>query len=228
MKKLKTATIAVTCVLAAEVILGCIGYFKVNSYKKSIEAFSAEQTSYVQQLAEAKELEKIDEQTNCYNIEAFKEIFEQKVNEMDSDSQMALINVSFGSATNGLKFINDTYGHLYGNQTVKDFAAILKNVYSGDNYICGYNGGSNFYVLALDAKDTDMLLEKGQEFKALWHDTPLVLGDNVAALENMALHISISLIPKDGTDFTELKPLLGANKDRLREIDSFGCSFISE
>lgn len=54
----------------------------------------------------------------------------------------------------GLKMINDTYGHLEGDNALKALADILKNV-SGDNVSAARTGGDEF-LLCITARDGDV------------------------------------------------------------------------
>ena len=60
---------------------------------------------------------------------------------------------------NGLKFVNDEFGHPTGDRYIKDFAKVLTTTFEG-NGICARIGGDEFLVLIEDAsgKDIDALI----------------------------------------------------------------------
>ncbi|BEP29080.1 hypothetical protein HLPR_14110 [Helicovermis profundi] len=50
------------------------------------------------------------------------------------------------SDINGLKLINDSFGHKFGNKIIKDYANILKEIFSAESVIAR-TGGDEFYII---------------------------------------------------------------------------------
>ena len=63
---------------------------------------------------------------------------------------------------NGLKIVNDKYGHPTGDKYIKDFSKVLMNTF-GDESFCARIGGDEFLVVIRDAggKDINHELESG-------------------------------------------------------------------
>lgn len=219
---------SLTVLLTISIGFLCLGIFALNRNTAQIDAAAAKTETLTLQLEESIALENIDEPTQCYNYTAFIELFKNTVAGMTPDSKIALINLSFGSNVRGLKYINDNYGHVYGNHAVKHFASIAHELYAEDNFVLGYRGGSNFYVLCTDVTDEQILLDKAEQFKELWHDTPLDFGDGLTPVDGLALHITIAMVPEDGFIFEDLKEQLGYAKDCLREQGNYGCGFVRD
>lgn len=56
---------------------------------------------------------------------------------------------------NGLKYVNDTYGHDAGDRMIFDFANILRNTLPPDTVICRW-GGDEFTAMLMDSTPEDM------------------------------------------------------------------------
>ena len=88
--------------------------------------------------------------TGCYNSSAYlkkREILNQRIKEHMAEFTFYLFDV------NGLKHMNDTYGHEYGNMLIKDTARILQAVFGKDRI---YRvGGDEFVVIVEHALAAD-------------------------------------------------------------------------
>lgn len=60
---------------------------------------------------------------------------------------------------NGLKYVNDTFGHQYGDELIENFAKALKNVFVYDDIFVGRMGGDEFVAIIEEDK-----IEKTQEY----------------------------------------------------------------
>ena len=81
-----------------------------------------------------------DKQTNLYN----KEFFEEELVRLDSKRQMP-ISIIMGDL-NGLKLINDAFGHGMGDKALLKVAEILKNSFREEDIISRI-GGDEFVIL---------------------------------------------------------------------------------
>ena len=99
-----------------------------------------------------RQLALVDELTQLYNRRGFLSVFQQylKIARRD-DKDLLLLMVD----VDGLKVINDNYGHLEGDRAIVDTARVLKKTFRGSDLI-GRIGGDEFVVLAVQASDEDV------------------------------------------------------------------------
>ncbi len=99
-----------------------------------------------------RQLALIDELTQLYNRRGFLSVFQQylKIAQRD-DKNLLLMMVD----VDGLKVINDTYGHLEGDRAIVDTARVLQETFRSSDLI-GRIGGDEFVILAVQASDKDM------------------------------------------------------------------------
>lgn len=64
-----------------------------------------------------------------------------------------------------LKYINDTYGHDWGDSYIRRFADALNEAFSGPNCLCGRRSGDEFYVLVYGGADQASV---NNEINACW------------------------------------------------------------
>lgn len=81
-----------------------------------------------------------DSLTGLYN----RELFEEELKRLDTERQMPL-SIIMGDV-NGLKLVNDVFGHVAGDQHLIKFAAILKDSCRKEDIIARW-GGDEFIVL---------------------------------------------------------------------------------
>jgi|WetSurSiteA1Bulk_404760.scaffolds.fasta_scaffold01835_6 diguanylate cyclase (GGDEF)-like protein/PAS domain S-box-containing protein len=97
-----------------------------------------------------------DELTGLYNRRGFFTLAEQQLKVADRmQKEMFLIFIDF----DGLKNINDTFGHNEGSQALIDTGNILKETFRGSDII-GRIGGDEFVVLAIEPADSEIVLFK--------------------------------------------------------------------
>lgn len=84
-------------------------------------------------------------------------IFENRMNELQANAEtyqsICIINLD----ANGLKYTNDTYGHLQGDEMLKTIATELVTVFT-DIATCYRIGGDEFCVIATNVAKRDLLL----------------------------------------------------------------------
>lgn len=106
--------------------------------------------------------------TGLYNRAAF----EKAIKRLNPKSQISVIVFDIDD----FKFINDTYGHVYGDTVIKDVAGIIREVFHKD-FNCYRLGGDEFYLLGKETTEerleellrtfTNLLAEKRREGKSL-------------------------------------------------------------
>ena len=61
-----------------------------------------------------------------------------------------------------LKKINDQYGHLFGDDVLRGLAALMKEIFGGENLV-GRFGGDEFVIFTVKEWDAGKAIEKGKE-----------------------------------------------------------------
>ncbi|MBM4055132.1 MAG: diguanylate cyclase [Planctomycetes bacterium] len=103
------------------------------------------------QVAELHKISLYDELTALYNRRGFFFIVEPQLKIAKRKKQSALLIMI---DVDGLKCINDTYGHNDGDLMLKDLANIIKNTYQ-DSYVVARMGGDEFIVFAVGHDETN-------------------------------------------------------------------------
>lgn len=111
--------------------------------------------SYVSnRLAYKKELEHaivIDELTQVYNRKFMESQLQKYINQINYNKEplsIAILDLDY------FKKVNDTYGHLVGDEVLKGFAALVKNFKREEDVICRY-GGEEFVILMPQTSDKE-------------------------------------------------------------------------
>lgn len=93
----------------------------------------------------------VDDLTGIYNRRGVMTFTEQLIRTADRLScKMLLLFMDL----NDMKYINDTFGHLEGDNALRDTANILRNTFRESDIICRY-GGDEFVVSALQTGDIE-------------------------------------------------------------------------
>ena len=123
---------AIVVIIISLILLLVISIFAIFNCKKLIEECNS-----------AKKLASIDPLTGLLNRQAINKIFEDKLTVQHRGSTgFSIIFIDI----NGLKSINDKYGHLVGDCVLKVFAQSLSNSIRFSDYV-GRWGGDEFIVL---------------------------------------------------------------------------------
>jgi len=91
----------------------------------------------------------IDDLTGLYNRRGFLTFGEQQL-KLAYRTKRALLLIM--ADLDGMKLINDTFGHLEGDRALIETANILKSTFRGSDIIARI-GGDEFAIVAIDAKD---------------------------------------------------------------------------
>ncbi|SKC84747.1 sensor domain-containing diguanylate cyclase [Maledivibacter halophilus] len=88
-------------------------------------------------------LSKYDKLTKVYNRSYFEELFNEYIeNAMKNNERFYLVLFDL----NGLKLVNDTYGHLAGDKLIKSFAINISNLIEDNNFLARF-GGDEFIAV---------------------------------------------------------------------------------
>ena len=121
---------------------------------------------------------------------------EEAVNEMIAQGVKGAL---FMIDMDNFKAINDNYGHIAGDQTLKMFAETLKR-FSGEEDVLCRIGGDEFVVFVKDVTSKSMLGNRATD----------IISDLCYKLEqckfetNSSVSIGIAQTPEDGTEFNKL------------------------
>lgn len=97
------------------------------------------------------------------------------------------------------KTINDTYGHLAGDQLLIQFGAILRRLSREKDIVCRF-GGDEFAVFLKDLNDAAVVQRKAELYsRRLWETLLEPQGYSTASVS-----IGIAMAPQQGNSFLEL------------------------
>ncbi|MHC1722947.1 MAG: histidine kinase N-terminal 7TM domain-containing protein [Aminipila sp.] len=113
-------------------------------------------------------LSRYDKLTNTYNRSYFEQLF---YTDVYNESQNEFFVVVFD--LNGLKYINDNYGHLIGDELIKRFATGLTRL-PGDKDIIARFGGDEFVAVFFHI-DSETLVNKIESLNEYFNDNPIKL-----------------------------------------------------
>ena len=115
-----------------------------ESWDATLSGFSAKIADLETRLAESEQQATADPLTGLANRAAFDRTLNELTSEPGSRFVLALVDVD------DFKSVNDTYGHLAGDQVLIAVAASMRTAFRGDDVIARH-GGDEFAVLIKDA-----------------------------------------------------------------------------
>lgn len=141
-------------------------------------------------------LSRYDKLTNVYNRRYFEEMFDLYFNKAlknGEEFQLAIFDL------NGLKIVNDTYGHLAGDIYIKTFTDNLINNVGSSDILARY-GGDEFVAVfwGTDSKELTIKLEK--LFQTL-EDNPFIFEENEII---SSFSYGIANFPEEAQSFNQL------------------------
>ncbi|HEX6804592.1 MAG TPA: diguanylate cyclase [Terriglobales bacterium] len=137
----------------------------------------------------------IDDLTGLYNRKGFLALADHRMKlayRNDEDFSIAFVDLD------GLKDINDTFGHQQGNQALQDAASVLRDCFRESDIIARL-GGDEFAVFICEAgheKIAGRILRKLAEC-------------NAAAERSYRLSLSMGIVSADAAKDSDLETLLG-------------------
>jgi len=164
-------------------------------------SFSAQKSKIQSGLAHIKRLSEHDELTGLYN----KSYFDAKIREFDQAEDCLPVSLLYGDM-NGLKFVNDAFGHQEGDRWIKRAALLLAQTCRKEDIIARW-GGDEFAVILprTDRDRASAVLERILAACAAQRDGEIPVS------------ISMGLATKTGMD-TSLNDVLRASEKAMYEM----------
>lgn len=139
---------------------------------------------------------KYDKLTNVYNRHSFEDILIDimlKENGFKSDFSLVIIDID------NLKYINDIYGHLAGDELLQLFTTAIKKGIRYSDVFARY-GGDEFIGVFFNIDEND-LANKFERVKKYLSNNPLEYNDNKIICD---FSYGIANYPQDSSDYNEL------------------------
>jgi diguanylate cyclase (GGDEF)-like protein/PAS domain S-box-containing protein len=150
-------------------------------------------------------LSRYDKLTNVYNRSYFEQLLYTDIAEK---KEFFLVVFDL----NGLKFVNDNYGHLAGDEFIKTFSKGISGL-AGDCDIIGRFGGDEFIGVFFNV-DSQCLINKFDELIEQFKNNPISFEENKIIC---SYSYGIVNFPKDGREF---KQLIKIADERMYEYKS--------
>ncbi len=141
-------------------------------------------------------LSRCDKLTNIYNRRYFEKLFEQyfvKVKEYKEKFSLVIFDL------NGLKIVNDNYGHLVGDEYLKKFATTLNNNLRDSDLFARY-GGDEFVAVLYNTESENVIL-KMEEIVVKLNHSPLSFEEKEIIC---SFSYGIANYPDDAQDYKDL------------------------
>ncbi len=142
-----------------------------------------------------KEKSEVDLLTGVYNRMTTENYISEYLVEAPDDKKCALIIIDLDN----FKQINDTFGHLYGDECLEDVGFILKKMFRSIDII-GRIGGDEFFVFVKGYVDLTVLTNKVEKLCTNLAKTYSYNGKDVS----ISASVGVALYPKHGKDFKTL------------------------
>lgn len=134
--------------------------------------------------------------TGFYNRRHFEELFHiSKERALRYEEKFLVILFDL----NELKHINDTYGHLAGDEYILYFAKTLKNEFRSSDILSRY-GGDEFIALVFNT-DADSIKNRLNSLRLSFEKNPLKLNGHMISC---SFSYGIAELPSDGTNYDKL------------------------
>ncbi len=141
-------------------------------------------------------LMRTDYVTGIFNRRYFEELAGKGVafsSDTDKKASLAMMDID------GMKFINDTYGHVAGDFVLKSFAQEIMSSIRGCD-VMGRYGGDEFAVL-FPGSEKDIIEQKLENIRSRMKTNPVKYEDNIIPLE---FSYGVAEYPLDGISYCEL------------------------
>ena len=145
----------------------CLHYMDIKrEYDETLKAFKKQNLNNIGNLQEIegqrKEFEfrsKCDLATGLLNKDAFRYEVENYLEERNRGLTDAMVIIDIDD----FKLVNDSYGHLVGDEVIVKLAALLKEEFPED--ICGRFGGDEFVIFICDIPEVEPIEMRVEQFR---------------------------------------------------------------
>jgi diguanylate cyclase (GGDEF)-like protein/PAS domain S-box-containing protein len=141
-------------------------------------------------------LSRYDKLTNVYNRSYFEQLLHNNIHNYRIDEKEFFAAIF---DLNGLKFVNDNYGHLAGDELIKTFSRGLSSL-CGDSGIIGRFGGDEFVGIFFNV-DYKTLINRFEKLVEQFKNNPIILGGNTTIC---SYSYGVANFPKDGVEFDQI------------------------
>ena len=141
-------------------------------------------------------LSRYDKLTEVYNRSYFEQLLNDYIHNDNQDKKEFFAAVF---DLNGLKFVNDNYGHLVGDELIKTFSKGLINL-AGDSDIIGRFGGDEFVGVFFNV-DSQSLIDRFEELIKDFKNDPITFKENKIIC---SYSYGIVNFPSEGWEFDKL------------------------
>ncbi|WP_183278351.1 histidine kinase N-terminal 7TM domain-containing diguanylate cyclase [Clostridium fungisolvens] len=141
-------------------------------------------------------LSRYDKLSNVYNRSYFEQLLHNNIYNDNTDKKEFFVAIF---DLNGLKFVNDNYGHLAGDELIKTFAGGLSSL-GGDSDIIGRFGGDEFVGVFFNV-NSKSLINKFEELSEQFKNNPIIFGENKIIC---SYSYGVVNFPSDGVEFDQL------------------------
>lgn len=144
-------------------------------------------------------LSRHDKLTDLYNRAYFEDLFHRCLKEY-AENKKEFFVVSFD--LNGLKPVNDIYGHFVGDEFIKMFTENIKNVVEPEDILARI-GGDEFSAICFE-KDVESLTKKFENLLEYFKTNQLIFKEDKITC---SFSYGIARFPSEGTDYNTLMNL---------------------
>jgi diguanylate cyclase (GGDEF)-like protein len=116
-----------------------------------------------------------------------------------ANAQPCFVAVTFVDI-DGFKTINDTFGHMFGDQVLRETALVLKEAFSEGSSVCRF-GGDEFLIISTDIPKSS-LIEWAERARHRAKRIPIRLDDG--SYVPFSLTIGMSFYPRHGSTREDL------------------------
>lgn len=161
----------------------CLGYLAIDTdrqeeLKDFFQCWTRETCSYMDKILLYEENQSLQEFRKLSTVDDLTGLFNRRKMEQELSKTLAPLKVRdvkffvVSLDMDGLKAINDTYGHLEGDCALRDYAGILKKA-AGEDGLCCRMGGDEFSILVPTEKEevVKALLDRIREGVAEYNRT---------------------------------------------------------
>lgn len=141
-------------------------------------------------------LSRYDKLTNVYNRSYFEELFDKYIKYAITDKKEFLL-VLFD--LNGLKFVNDNYGHLAGDKLIQAFSSSLNRLIGANDYFARFGGDE--FIAVFSTNESEKIAKMFEDLIRDFKNNPIIFEQNNIICE---FSYGIAEFPYDGKNYDQL------------------------